>query len=141
MKKICMVVMVLAAVATSIPGAALAGTVPVSGTHSELEITKTCGQAKGGVPFTDDNGTYGCRTTKGSVSCKNGTCTGTCDNCNPAIAHGKTPVFGVLSGTTLKAGANSTTKTTAQPIHIKTPVAESNAGSASNSETHQGKKK
>lgn len=127
--------------ATGVPGVALADKVGVSGTHSEQEIMTACGKAKGGVPYTDDNGTYGCQADGGSIKCTNGKCEGECRNCGPAIAHGKHPVVGVLSGTTLKAGANSTTKTTVRPTHIKTPVANSNLGGVSNNETHQGKKK
>jgi len=133
--------LIISIVAMVIPGAALAGRVAVSGTHSESEIKSACGKAQGGVSFTDDNGTYGCQSDGGSIKCTNGKCVGECSNCGAAIVHGKNPVIGVLSGTTLKAGASSTTKTATQPVHVKKPVAVSNSGGTSNSETHQGKKK
>jgi len=126
--------LLLLAIAVGIPTAAFAGRVAVSGTHSEQEIMQACKNAKGGVPFTDDNGTYGCQADGGSIKCTNGKCIGECSNCGPAIARGKNPVFGVLSGTTLKTLRNSTIKTTVHPVHIKTPVADTN------NDVHQKKK-
>ena len=141
MKRIGMAFVFIAMI--GIYGAALADTVPVSGTHSESEITAACGKAKGGVPFTDDNGTYGCRADGGSIKCTNGKCVGACDNCgSPTISRGKSPVLGVLSGTTLKAGPGSVAKSTPQtPTHKGMLVEQKDSGEMHKDETEHGKRK
>jgi hypothetical protein len=119
---------------------ALAATVQISGTHGEADIKSHCDSA-GGVYTTNDGGRYGCYAKGGEIECQNGKCVGRCETCGKgaAIAHKGDPILGVLSGTTLKAGTNARTKTTAAPTRVKRPVADS--GGTSNTENHQGKKK
>jgi hypothetical protein len=118
---------------------ALAGTVVLSGTYSPQDIQGKCG----GGTFSADGGSYSCQTKKGTVSCNwDGKCVGECNTCgSPAIAHkGGATIVGVLSGTTLKAGTSTQTKTAPKPIHVKQPVGDNNSIGTTNSE-HQGKKK
>jgi hypothetical protein len=134
------VVILAAATIATLTGGAFAGTVKVSGTHNEADIEKHCNDAKG-VYFSSGS-TYGCSSTGGDIKCTSGNCVGSCKSCGPAIAHGKDPIFGVLSGTTLKKlGTDIPTKTTARPVRVKTPVADSSPGATSNNETRRGKKK
>jgi hypothetical protein len=124
----------------ALTGRTLAGTVQVSGTHSAGDIKSHCDKA-GGVFFGGGEGGYGCTSAKGEINCTGtGSCTGSCATCGKAaIAHKGDPILGVLSGTTLKAGTNAPTKTTAAPIRVRRPVTDS--GGTSNTEAHQGKKK
>ena len=121
-------------------GAALAGRVVLSGTHSESDILKTCVGAGG--TFSSGPGGYGCVTDKGQVSCnKGGKCYGECPNCGPAVKHKGATALGVLSGTTLKKiGTAAPTKPPVKPIHTKLP-ADSNPSATSNNEAHHDKKK
>jgi len=85
-------------------GAAFAGKVVLSGTYSPSQIKAACG-----ADFVADGAAYGCEKTasdgtKTSVTCNwDGQCQGSCKSCGPAIAHRKNPIFGILSGNTLKA--------------------------------------
>jgi hypothetical protein len=79
-------------------GAAFAGTVHL-GFHSTGEIDLACmdatdGQLTGGT----GEGGYGCKTSKGEVSCtKEGQCTGTCTNCSDRVIP-QTVMQSVLRG-------------------------------------------
>jgi hypothetical protein len=79
-------------------GAAFGGTVHL-GFHSLGEIDNACvnapdGQVTGGT----GEGGYGCKTSKGEVSCsKEGDCTGTCSNCSDRVIR-QTVMQGVLQG-------------------------------------------
>jgi hypothetical protein len=87
-----------------VAGTAWGAKVALSGTYSQTSILASC--TKAGGQFNSDDSGFGCSTDKGSVQCTtNGKCTGECATCGkgPAIAHKAGSVFGVLSGTTLKA--------------------------------------
>jgi hypothetical protein len=87
---------------------AWADKVALSGTYSQTGILASC--TKAGGQFNSDDSGFGCSTDKGSVQCStNGKCTGECDTCGkgPAVAHRGSTIFGVLSGTTLKAAGTS----------------------------------
>lgn len=133
------IVILVAATCVPFTGGALAGKVQVSGTHNEADIKSHCDAAKG-VYFTNDSGTYGCDAPGGAIKCTSGKCEGTCQSCGAAIAHGKGGVLGVLSGTTLKAATNATTKKTTKPVTVKRPVEQRNSGATSNTDVHHGKK-
>jgi hypothetical protein len=64
-------------------GAASAGTVSISGTHSSDEIRATCNRVGGS--FSEGGGVYGCtKQCSGqgcSVTCVGGKCTGQCPKC------------------------------------------------------------
>jgi hypothetical protein len=137
------IALVLAAIAVgAFADGAQAGTKVLAGTYSQSQIEKAC-SAAGGVSTTKDNGGYGCYATGGDVECTSaGKCTGRCATCGgPAIAHGgKGTVFGVLSGSTLKAGNTIATKNTSAPPTVRRPVAESYQGGMNSTEPHGGKK-
>jgi hypothetical protein len=133
--------MIIFAIA-SLTGAAWAGTVQVSGTHSESDIQSHC-SAAGGVffPSTSPDSGYGCTAAGGSISCnKSGSCSGECATCGkPALARRGSTVFGVLSGATLrKYGGHTPTKNVAESVRVKQPMA--NERSPSDSETHHGRR-
>jgi hypothetical protein len=90
---------------------ALAERVVIAGTSSASDIKGKCG----GGTFNANSEGYSCVTSKGSVGCNwDGKCIGECDTCGPhgaAITRGKGAIFGILSGTTLKAGTNT------RPVH------------------------
>jgi hypothetical protein len=89
-----------------------AATKKLAGTYSEGQVGADC--IKSGGAFTTGTGPdgYGCKTSKGSVSCTNaGQCTGTCKNCAALKVH--TPRNTELS-IVLRNGA--------APIKAKTPV-------------------
>src|SRR5215217_4726616 len=73
-------------------GVASAGTVQISGTHSESDIKSTCAAAGGS--YTTNGNAYGCLNTCGndlcSVSCIGGKCLGTCPKCGER----RVPVYG-----------------------------------------------
>jgi hypothetical protein len=122
---------------------ALAGTVQLSGTHSESDIQSHC-TAAGGVFFgsTSSDSGYGCTAAGGSVNCnKAGECSGECATCGkgPATAHGGKTIFGVLSGTTLKKlGTRTPTKTMAESIRARRPMTIERG--PIETETHHGRK-
>jgi hypothetical protein len=59
-----------------------AATKQLAGTYSVGQVETDCINAGGTVTSGTGSGGYGCRTSKGSVSCtKDGQCTGTCGNC------------------------------------------------------------
>jgi hypothetical protein len=121
-------------------GAAWADRVVLSGTYSQSDILKSCVVAGGS--FSSGPGAYGCSTDKGSVTCNtSGKCYGSCDSCGkPAVVHKGRTIFGILQGTTVKAGPNTPTKTEA-PKHFSHPVAYGYQGGMNNAETHQGRRK
>jgi hypothetical protein len=136
--------MIFAVTAAALTGAALAGTVQLSGTHSEGDIQSHC-SAAGGVFFgsTSSDSGYGCTAAGGSISCNRaGECTGECATCgkSPTVAHGggKT-IVGVLSGTTLKKlGARTPTRTMAQSTRVRSPMV--NERGEGETESHHGRR-
>src|ERR1019366_4556685 len=87
---------------------ALADRVVLTGTYSASDIKASC-NSNGGT-FATDGAAYGCSTKKGSVTCNwDGQCIGNCKSCGPAVTRGNRTIFGVLSGATLKVGANTQT--------------------------------
>jgi EF hand len=79
-------------------GAAFGGTVHL-GYHSQGQIEMACGDAPGGQ-YTSGTGPggYGCKTSKGEVSCTSGgDCTGTCSNCSDRVIQ-QSVVHAILGG-------------------------------------------
>jgi len=78
-----LVMMVLAFVAVGcLAGSVWAATKTLSGRYTVGQVGNACVAADGTSTGGTGPGGYGCRTSKGSVSCdKNGKCTGTCGNC------------------------------------------------------------
>ena len=63
-------------------GAASAGTIKLSGTHSSTEIESTCDREGGLFIVAPKTGGYGCVKGGNVVGCNSGgQCTGTCPNC------------------------------------------------------------
>jgi hypothetical protein len=120
---------------------AWADKVALSGTYSQTGILASC--TKAGGEFNSDDSGFGCTTNKGSVQCStNGKCTGECDTCGkgPAIAHRGHTIFGVLSGTTLKAAGTSRSLRISGSSH--NPIVEnSNKPVRQISEEHSGRRR
>lgn len=120
--------------------AAGAATIKLTGQYKQWQIETTCMGTKDGVvtPGAGPGG-YGCKTSKGEVSCdKDGHCTGTCGNCGSAAAPGRRGIGGILSPkaqtlqpmvesgkTTSPAGQSPTRQVTTSPgnapMHMLTP--------------------
>jgi hypothetical protein len=78
--------------------AASAGTKQLSGKYGISVIENDCFEAGGTVTGGTGPGGYGCKTSKGEVSCTSGgVCTGTCGNCKPQTI-GRAGVVGTLRG-------------------------------------------
>ena len=69
---------------------AWAATVKLKGKHSSGEIASTCVLVGGQYTGAGDPNKYGCKTTKGEVSCNRQTemCTGTCQACRARLVRG-----------------------------------------------------
>jgi hypothetical protein len=124
------------------PRPALAGKVDFPN-MSNAQLKSLCDKYGGAYAEDQGGGGSACLGSGGSIQCtNNGKCTGQCETCGgPDVKHKPTTIFGVLSGTILKAGTTAPrAKGTAGPIHVKQPVVDSNSGTTNNNE-HQGKKK
>jgi hypothetical protein len=89
-----------------------AGTKQLTGTYSVGQVGADCINNNGESTAGTGAGGFGCKTSKGSVSCtKDGKCTGTCGNCSASRVH--TPRDTEL-GFVLRNGA--------APKKAKTPV-------------------
>jgi hypothetical protein len=89
-----------------------AATKTLAGIYSDTQVERDCIDNSGTVTPGTGPGGYGCKTSKGSVSCtKDGKCTGTCGNC--AARKVPTPRDTELT-LVLRNGA--------APIKAKTPV-------------------
>jgi hypothetical protein len=132
----CTLALLMAGMMLGFSTAAWADRVILSGTYSQTDILKSCVAAGGS--YSSGPGAYGCSTDKGSVTCNTaGKCYGSCDSCGkPAIARKGHTIFGVLSGTTLKAGPNAPTK----PTRFKPPV-EYSSQDRMNVQSHEGRKR
>ena len=79
--RVLMVVLAFVAVGC-LAGSVWAATKTLGGRYNEFQVNLACNNADGALTTGTGPGGYGCRTSKGSVSCdKNGKCTGTCGNC------------------------------------------------------------
>lgn len=79
--------------------AASAGKIQLNGTWKEHQITSRCVDAGGTHTDGTGSGGYGCKTSKGEVSCdKNGKCTGECQACGKRLVNPLFPIRAILRG-------------------------------------------